>query len=242
MTNRTPVEMTGSDFAWAAQLMQRRRERYARYSPVFWRPRRDVVDLHGQFLRMCSERAGAVALRTDHGFVISAPQQGSCFVDDFAVDEDSLWATEGKDLLLGAWRRARSAEQRKLRVVSARRDEPKRRMLIELGLVVTERWWVKELTPTGQAQPNGTVTLGDIQGVLVAAPPVYDPGGPVCVFGALDPMRAAIAADRAAAAGAVLAIVQREGGDAPVPEADPLLEAAGYHNPAEFYSGSPLGD
>ena len=52
-------------------------------------------------------------------------------------------------------------------------------------------------------------------------------------------VQAANAAERAAAAGAVLAIVQRVNGGAPVPPDEPLLEAAGYHNPGEFYQGLP---
>jgi hypothetical protein len=230
--------MTADDFAWAAQMMQRRRELYARYSPVFWRPAQGIETLHAQFLAWCSKRPGAVALRSEHGFIVSYPQQGCCFVDDFAVDEPSLWATEGKELLLGAWRRARSTEQAALRVVTARRDEAKRSMLIDIGLVVTGRWWVNELTPTGAPRPHGPITLGDVEAQLVAAPPVYDPGGSVCLLGALDADRAGVAAEAAAAAGAVLAIVQREGAGA-VPAAEPLLEAAGYHNPAEFYQGQP---
>jgi hypothetical protein len=239
MSSPAPVEMSEADFVWAAQLMERRRERYAHYSPVFWRPARGIVDFHARFLRASGARAGATALRTARGFIISWPNQGRCFVDDFAVEEDSLWAGEGKALLLAAWRRARGAEQHSLRVVTARRDEPKRAMLIELGLTANARWWVKELTATGPARAPGPLDILDVPAQLVAAPPVYDPGGPVCLLGDVDASRAAAAAESAAAAGAVLVIVQREGGDAPVPAAEPALEAAGYHNPSELYQGRP---
>lgn len=241
MTLAIPEAMTDDDFSWAARLMERRRELYAGYSPVFWRPARGIVDFHAQFLALCGQRAGAVALRTAHGFVISYPQQGCCFVDDFAVDEPARWATEGRALLLAAWQRARSSEQRSLRVVSACRDEPKRDMLIALGLHAATRWWVKELTPGAPAQPFGPLALGGVAGdvQLVRAPPVYDPGGPVCLLGSLDSAHAAVAAERAAAAGAVLAIVQRESSGEPVPASDPVLEAAGYHNPAAFFQGQP---
>jgi hypothetical protein len=231
--------MTADDFAWAAQLMERRRDLYSNYSPVFWRPAQGVVETHARFLAFNGKRDGSVALRTPRGFIISCAQEGRCFVDDFAVDDPSLWASEGKDLLLTAWRRARSADQRVLRVVSARRDDPKRNMLIELGLAPTSRWWVKELTPAAPPKPCGPITFVDIQAMLVFAPPVYAPGGPVCLLGSLDPSKAALDAEQAAAAGAVLAIVQREGGGQPVPANEPLLEAAGYHNPAEFYEGQP---
>lgn len=39
MIARVPVRtLTSGDAAWAAALMERRRQEYARYSPVFWRP------------------------------------------------------------------------------------------------------------------------------------------------------------------------------------------------------------
>lgn len=239
MTNATPTAMIGDDFAWAARLMERRRQLYFRYSPVFWRPAQGVVEGHARFLAWCSQRDGAVALRTEHGFIVSFAQEGRCFIDDFAVDDPSLWPTEGRDLLLAAWRRARCAEQRTLRVVSARRDEPKRNMLIDLGLTPVARWWVKELSATAAAAPYGPITLVDVEALLVHAPPVYDPGGPVCLLGSLEASKAAAAAERAAASGAVLAIVQRDSAGLLAPEAEPLLETAGYHNPAEFYEGQP---
>jgi hypothetical protein len=161
-------------------------------------------------------------------------------VDDFAVEEDALWVTEGKTLLSTAWLRARSAALPTLRVVTARQDQPKRAMLISLGLTTNCRWWVKAMTPTRSAQAHGTFVVSGGTAVLLSAPPVYDPGGPVCLLGNLDGLHAAAAAEQAAAAGAVLAIIQRDGGDSPVPAAEPALEAAGYHNPAEFYQGSEL--
>ncbi len=113
--------MEDDDFAWAATLIQRRRERYAAYSPVFWRPAVGVVEAHAHFLRAAAARKSAVALRTDGGFAHSYPHEGRCFLDDFAVEADDLWRTEGRKLLLGAWAAARSTDQPTLRVVTARR-------------------------------------------------------------------------------------------------------------------------
>ncbi len=233
------TEMTDADFPWAAQLMQRRRERYAQYSPVFWRPRQGVGELHAQFLRFSGTRPGAVALRTEHGFIIAGPNQSRCFVDDFAVDDDTFWASEGRELLLSAWRRARSDVQNALRVVVARRDVPKRQMLVDLGFTTNARWWIKELAPRAEVQPLGAISVAGNAGLLLAAPPVYDPGGPVCLLSGLVPGTATTAGEQAARAGAVLIIVQREGGEEAVPSSEPELEAAGYHNPSEFYQGRP---
>lgn len=231
--------MQNADFVWAASLMERRRAQYAKYSPVFWRPAEDVTEAHAQFMLATAARDGAVALRTRHGFAMSYPHEGRCFVDDFAVERDEHWSTEGRELLLAVWAAARAMDQPVLRAVTARDDTPKAQVLADAGLAVTSRWWVKELTPAGPATSWGAVTVADVDALVMPAPPVYDPGGPVCLLGDIDAARAVAAAAAAAACGAVLAIVQRDGSSADVPASEPELETAGFHNPSEFYEGIP---
>lgn len=229
--------MGDADFDWAAAVMERRRQRYAEYSPVFWRPATDVTAGHAQFMRALAGRDGGFAIRSDDGFVLSYPQGGRCFVDDFAVTADHLWASQGRDLLLALWSTARSPDQTVLRVVTARRDEAKRSMLTALGLEVAARWWVKEVSPVTEPTAWGPVTLGGVEAVIAPAPPVYDPGGPVCLLGDLDPSLADDAVRVAAELGAVLAIVQYESDPS---DHVPGLEAAGFHNPSEHYDGDPI--
>jgi len=62
--------MTADDAAWAAGLMERRRQVYAAYSPVFWRPRPGVTGLHARFLGRQLASPGCLAVRTGHGFLI----------------------------------------------------------------------------------------------------------------------------------------------------------------------------
>jgi hypothetical protein len=231
--------MVDEDFDWAAELLDRRRRAYEAYSPVFWRPAQGIAAAHAAFLRTTAARPDAVALRTAGGFAVSIAHEGRCFVDDFAVEEPELWATEGRDLLLATWAAARSDEQATLRVVTARRDEPKRDLLVELGLTVAARWWVKELEPASAASAWGPVTLEGAPALIMPAPPVYDPGGPVCLLGDIASDQAGAAAAAAASLGAVLAIVQRERATSAVPSDDPALDAAGFHNPSEFYEGDP---
>jgi hypothetical protein len=163
--------MHSDDFVWAAQLMDRRRQQYATYSPVFWRPRPGAVNRHARYLRSVAQRHQAVALRSPHGFIVAILQEGRCFVDDFAVQPDWRWPTEGAELLLSTWSRARSSAPRGLRVVSARRDRPKRAMLTSLGLTVAEGWRVKALPaaprrylqrkkPGSHQTPSGDRTTG----------------------------------------------------------------------------------
>jgi hypothetical protein len=144
--------MEDDDFDWAARLMERRREKYAAYSPAFWRPATGILERHAQFMRAFVARAGAVALRSEHGFAV-----------------------------------------------------------------------------------------GGVEALIVPAPPVYDPGGLVCLLGDLQAERAGDAVEAAARYGAVLAIVQRDRSPASAPESEPGLEVVGFHNPSEFYDGVPAG-
>ena len=103
--------------------------------------------------------------------------------------------------------------------------------------MVVARWWVKELAPTQRPSIFGEVDLGGVKGLFVPAPPVYDPGGPVCLLGDIAPEVAAQASDEAAGRGAVLAVVQRDRSPEEAPAFEPLLEGAGFQNPSEFYEG-----
>jgi hypothetical protein len=162
--------MTADDAAWAAGLMERRRQVYAGYSPVFWRPRPGVTGLHARFLSRQIASPGYVALRTGHGFLIGQRRGQEGFVDDFAVDETAGWDGDGAALLAAAWRRWEPDGVEAVRVVTAHADHDKRAMLGALSLQLAEQWWVRELEPApvppGQPAPG----LGAVLLVLPAAP------------------------------------------------------------------------
>ncbi len=117
------------DCEWAAELMERRRQVYARYSPVFWRPARGVTDGHAAFLAEKVSRGSSVALRTDRGFLIGDLRGAEGLIDDFAVEADDDWALHGAALLCSAWPALVNRGAERLRVVSAPADEPKVAML-----------------------------------------------------------------------------------------------------------------
>jgi hypothetical protein len=183
--------MTADDVAWAAALMERRRQGYAGYSPVFWRPRPGVTGLHARLLSRQVASPGYVALRTGHGFLIGQSRGQEGFVDDFAVDQTARWDADGAALLLAAWHRWEADGVQAARVVTAHADEDKRAMLAALHLDLAEQWWVRELRPAfppaslglpaspGPPARAGPVTGTGFAGLLGPAPPVYDPGGPV---------------------------------------------------------------
>ncbi len=231
--------MSGQDFEWAAARMERRRPVYATFAPVFWRPAAGVAEAHADFLRSQVEGGTALGLRSAHGFVVAAVGEGRYDVDDFAV-EDGGWSTTGRELLRAVLDTGPLPPGATVRVVTARRDTEKREMLRAQGLTVSSRWWVAELHPAEPAEVGAAraVDLTVATAVFVPAPPVYAPGGPVCLLGDMDPGLAVQAADRARELGAVLAVVARAGDGGGVPAEEPVLAAAGFENVSEFYGGT----
>src|ERR1700753_1244022 len=87
--------LSADEAGWAAGLMEQRRQQYARYSPVFWRPRDGAAGLHTRFLTRLISAETTVALRTAAGFIIAQARPGEGFVDDFAVAPGGGWDTDG---------------------------------------------------------------------------------------------------------------------------------------------------
>lgn len=229
--------MADSDAAWAALVMDQRRQVYARYSPVFWRPARDAVGLHTWFLARQIAAPHTIALRSDRGFLIAELRGPEMFVDDFAVTSEGSWPADGAWLLAAAWQQAAAAGARTARVVTAAADDPKVAMLASAGLALASQWWVKPVTPAGPPGRTGRVRGQGFAGHLGPAPPVYDPGGLVLLADD-DPAEtvspAAIEAG-AAALGAVLAVVPAAPGAAHEQE----LTRRGWTVASQWYLGIP---
>ncbi|HUF33952.1 MAG TPA: hypothetical protein VMN58_12170 [Acidimicrobiales bacterium] len=122
--------------------------------------------------------------------------------------------------------------------MTARQDTAKRQMLSDLGLTVVSRWWVCPLDPSQPAEVGfAEVELAGVTAMLVPAPPVYAPGGPVCILGNIDSEVAVRAVAEAEAAGAVLAVVTRDAAPDPAPQEERMLTAAGFDNVSEFFEG-----
>lgn len=231
------IEMSADDAPWAAQLMEKRRRDYARYSPVFWRPAEGVVGLHAEYLRGRITAQTTVALRTEHGFLIGERRGSKAFVDDFAVEPPGSWDTEGAALLLAVAERLAAADRVDVvMVVTAHADRPKAEMLASLSLTLAEQWWVRELEHAGPAASPGRISGPGFSGELGPAPGVYDPGGPVFQNDPAGDHSDLEAIERAAAAhGAVLAILPATPGPAVVRE----LRGRGWHVASDWYRGFP---
>jgi hypothetical protein len=231
------TEMLAGDARWTAELIERRRRDYVRYSPVFWRPAEGVVGLHERFLRGRITAETTVALRTRHGFIICERRRSVGFVDDFAVEPPGSWDSDGAALLLAAAERLAAGDGvATVLVVTAHADLAKTALLGNLSLTVADQWWVRELQPVGPEAPPGQFSGPGVSGTLGPAPGVYDPGGPVFQNDRAGEHTDIDAIERAAAAqGAVLAVLPAAP-DAPLA---PELRRKGWHVASDWYRGIP---
>jgi hypothetical protein len=226
------IGMTPEDAAWAAGVMHARRQEYAAYSPVFWRPAADPVPGHTGFLARQIAADDVVALRTDRGFVVGQIRGSGGGIDDFAVTEPELWATHGRALLDAAMGQMHARGAAEVQVVTAQKDLPKSAMLRDAGLALVNQWWVKALAAGADSLEPGRRSGDGFSGILGAAPPVYDPGGPVFLVQSLEDSASVDAVEAAAAEwGAVLAVIPAAPGGARPGE----LSAAGFEVASDWY-------
>jgi hypothetical protein len=238
VTTVDPVtEMSADDAQWAAELMERRRREYVRYSPVFWCPAEGAVGLHERFLRSLITAETTVALRTRHGFIICERRGSKGFVDDFVVKPPGAWDSDGAALLLAAADRlAIAGGVATVVVVTAHADRAKADLLGRLSLTLAEQWWVRELQPVGPAAAPGRSSGPGFSGTLGPAPGVYDPGGPVFRNDRASEHTDVDAVERAASAhGAVLAVVPA----APDAALAHQLRRKRWHVASDWYQGIP---
>jgi len=142
-----------------------RREQYAQYQPLFWRPAADAQDKHRPHLAsliandevicLVSEEAGQLT-----GFLIATlvpappvydPGGLTCQIDDFAVITVSSWPTTGVQLLRAGLAQAARRGAVQAVVVTGHLDQAKRQALRASGLDIASEWWVRPL-PLAQDQ------------------------------------------------------------------------------------------
>ena len=141
------------------RLASIRREQYARYQPVFWRPAVGASDIHGPYLAGLVANDEVIALIAEEagqltGFLIATltgappvydPGGPTCQVDDFAVVTDARWPTTGVRLLRAGLAQAARRGAVQAVVVTGHLDQAKRAALRECGLDIASEWWVTPL-------------------------------------------------------------------------------------------------
>lgn len=199
-----------SDVEQLAGLAAAHRARLAGWSPMWWRSAAGADELHPLWLRhLVSSEGPVVRVVDDDGDIVagavSAPQPGQWFVDDLVVAA-GRWPDAGSAIMAAIAERpaltgAAAGDIVRLEVATAAGL-----------VGVSSYWvGVPRSGPTGKARPlppgtpvaagpphtfgarldpnvPGALVLGDTDGGVVVgspsttAPPVYDPGGTVCVI------------------------------------------------------------
>lgn len=171
------------------------------------------------------------SLRTDHGFVFAAPRGELLDVDDMALDDDDLWPDDGSALLRSV------VERGDLRFVCPVPEPVRRQTAIDLGMVLAESWWHRDLASTSSdtAGSGAVIEVQGASGRLVEAPPVYAPGGHLLLTFDVESARALTAIEVAASAGgAVVTVVPHKPG-----QPTDLLTNAGYKRTTDFFVWHP---
>jgi hypothetical protein len=219
-----------------AGLMEDRRAEYEVYSLVFWRRQRGILPAHAAFLASQVASSEAIALCCDDGVAIATRDGEQYYVDDFAV-VDNQWQDVGGALLIAVWEGAQRRGARALRVVTARLDQPKVAMLSAMGPRVQQQWWVKPLARIAVEGANPGVLESDgYRIVRGAAPPVYDPGGPVGLLQHFEGEDALTAAESAASQDGLVLLIAPLGSSH---KHEAILFGHGYEVASQFYVGVP---
>lgn len=200
---------TLDDLDAISSLCRAARSRLASWAPEWWRPAAGADDLHPRWLEhLIGSRGPVVRVATDGGTVtgcaVAMPQADQWLVDDVAVANDGRWADVGEDLL------AAVTERPALTCVPTA-HLARRAASLAVGLHHASSYWIRPTgpardgtlpppPPVGVVPPPPPHTFGGAldpaaPGALafgaggallvgsppVTAPPVYDPGGPVCI-------------------------------------------------------------
>jgi hypothetical protein len=240
--------LVADDVPWVADTMAVRRALYATFSPVFWRPATNARDVHAVYLASCVASDRYCGYRTEAGFILGELQDEArppwwsdvplAFVDDFAVTSDDRWHTDGLRLLQATWRNLADRGADTMRIVTARRDTPKVEMLESSGLELGESWWVRPTDgPSSSAPAFGPLSSDGVEALVIPAPPVFDPGGPVLLVTALpEPTAATRIPAIAEKCGAVLSILPTKPAS---PDSLDAARAAGFDEVSRYYLGRP---
>jgi hypothetical protein len=158
------------DVAAMTTLATIRREQYARYQPLFWRPAVGAKDKQRAYLASLVASDEVITLVSDDagqvtGFLIATltpappvydPGGLTCQIDDFVVARAAKWPTTGAELLRSGLAEAGRRGAVQAVVVTGHLDQPKREALHACGLEIASEWWV---TPRALAPDTGSVEV-----------------------------------------------------------------------------------
>lgn len=178
-------------------------------------------------------RVARGAYRTDDSVLIAAPRGAGWLVDDAHVP-GSDWAGDGRALWNTLDLDAHGAQAR---FVCPTYDEERAAFARSAGLTIAESWWLMELPGTSGGEAGVRVQLPGAEAITVAAPPVYDPHGPILFLPALSDSGTALPAAivRAPQLGCPAIVVNQVAGDDALAES---LSGAGFRRHCDYYTGA----
>jgi hypothetical protein len=229
--------MTALDLDWLIEAARARREALAPHAPHFWNPAVDATDKHRTFLAGLVEDPSVLTVRVSDGYLIAAEQGATWLVDDADVTGDGEWLVEGVQLL-------RYAQDRHgpLRFVVPTFESSRMDAARAVGLRPVEYWWHRDLGTASRAgtKNDPSLLVDGAAGLLVEAPPVYDPGGPVLFVTEVDDVGSLRRIEaRGTALGAPVSVVRQAADDARLTR---VLIEAGYALTTAFCEGAgPVG-
>jgi hypothetical protein len=156
-----PGPMSPRQPSWQAPVLaSTRREQYAQYQPLFWRPAADAQDKHLVYLAGLVARGDVISLVSDEagqlsGFLIATltpapavydPGGLTCVIDDFVVGPGQ-WQTAGAELLGAGLAEAARRNAVQAVVVTGHLDQPKRQALRTSGLEIASECRVTSQPP-----------------------------------------------------------------------------------------------
>jgi hypothetical protein len=145
-----------ADVTAMTALAALRREQYARYQPIFWRPAVGARDEQRLYLASLLARDEVITLVSEDtgqvtGFFVATlthappvydPGGLTCQIDDFVVAPAAKWPTTGAELLRAGLAEAGRRGAIQAVVVTGHLDQPKRQALRACGLEIASEWWV----------------------------------------------------------------------------------------------------
>ncbi|MEO5710609.1 MAG: hypothetical protein ABIQ59_12390, partial [Nocardioidaceae bacterium] len=147
------------------------------FAPLFWRLAPDASASHRAYLEHLVSDVGGKAFRTDASILVAVPRGEGWLVDDLYVPGPDWAASDGRSLWNALDGEAHGAT---VRFVCPTYEKDRAEFARTAGLAVAESWWLMELSGAGGGEAGVRVELaGAVEAVTVAAPPVYDPQGPV---------------------------------------------------------------
>ncbi len=151
---------TLEDVPEIARLSALKRKQYEQYQPVFHKEAEGALDKQVLFLKDNISKDHLIALVNEeagkkiNGFIIGAlvnappvynPGGKVCLVDDFMVEDPSLWTTMGVSLLNRVIELGKEKGAVLVNVVCGPMDKSKREMLAKFGFDMATEWHVKSI-------------------------------------------------------------------------------------------------